>query len=120
MDCENAVLEDWGSSKRAHPKGPKRYEDPEWAELIKKSVYPHHSDVDWAEFLMERSGLNDEDKREIKRALKHDLTQSKPIWDYLQLHFPEIHEPDQPVSTSDAFIDAFAALLRAIIPHPRW
>ena len=51
-DFENACLSQnwesppWDVSKRAHPKGPKRYEDPEWAAMIKRNVYPHHSDID--------------------------------------------------------------------------
>ncbi len=52
MDFENACLsQNWNNRKRAHPKGPKRYEDPEWAEMIKSQVYPHHSDIDWHEYV---------------------------------------------------------------------
>ena len=47
-DFENAVLEDWG---RDIPTGPRRFEKAEWAELIKRNVYPNHSDVDWYEYV---------------------------------------------------------------------
>ena len=48
MDFENSCLsKHWDSSNRPHPKGNKRYEDPEWAAMIESQVYPHHSDVDW-------------------------------------------------------------------------
>ena len=51
MDFENACLSrNWDSSKRQHPKGPKRHEDPEWAQMIQSQVYPHHSDVDFQEY----------------------------------------------------------------------
>ncbi len=51
MDFENACLsQNWDSSKRVHPKGPKRHEDPEWAKMIQSQVYPHHSDIDWEEY----------------------------------------------------------------------
>ena len=52
MDFENACLSShWDSSKRPHPKGPKRHEDQEWAAMIQSQVYPHHSDVDWEEYV---------------------------------------------------------------------
>ena len=49
MDFENALFRDWRS--QAIPKGPRRHEHPDWAELVKSNVYPHHSDVDWAEYV---------------------------------------------------------------------
>ncbi len=52
MTFENFVLEhDWDSSKRAHPKGPKRHEDREWAKTIQSRVYPHTSEIDWEEYV---------------------------------------------------------------------
>ena len=48
MDFENAVLEDGG---RDSPTGPRRFEKAEWAELIKRNVYPNHSDLDWDEYV---------------------------------------------------------------------
>ena len=48
MDFENDVLRDF---HKKPPQGPERYKDPEWAALIKRNVYPHHSDVDWAEYV---------------------------------------------------------------------
>ena len=38
-------------SKRLFPRGPNRHEDPEWAEMIQSQVYPHHSDIDWQEYV---------------------------------------------------------------------
>ena len=50
MDFENSCLsQHWNSN--AHPKGSKRYEDPEWAAMIQTQVYPNHSDVDWNEYV---------------------------------------------------------------------
>jgi len=52
MDFENACLSrNWDSRIRAHPKGPNRHKDPEWAAMIQSQVYPHHSDVDWEEYV---------------------------------------------------------------------
>jgi hypothetical protein len=68
MDFENACLEyNWHTQpqlcdggvlnglsfywNKPHPKGPKRHEDPEWAKMIQSQVYPHHSDVDWEEYV---------------------------------------------------------------------
>ena len=52
LDFENACLsQHWDSSKRRHPKGKKRHEDPEWAAMIQGQVYPHHSDIDWQEYV---------------------------------------------------------------------
>ena len=60
MDFENSCLEqNWDS--QIHAKGPKRHEDPQWAAMIQKSVYPHHSDVDWTEYVeWVRNGGGDE------------------------------------------------------------
>ena len=61
MDFENECLsQNWDSSKRPHPKGPKRHEDPEWAAMIQSQVYPHHSDVDWEEYVEWSSVHGDE------------------------------------------------------------
>jgi hypothetical protein len=50
MDFENSCLtEHWGV--KPHPRGNKRYEDPEWAAMIQSQVYPNHSDVDWYEYV---------------------------------------------------------------------
>ena len=52
MDFENACLsQNWDSGIKPHPKGNKRYEDPEWAAMVESNVYPHHSDVDWHEYV---------------------------------------------------------------------
>ena len=49
MDFENACLEqNWVGPP---PTGIKRHENPEWATMIKSQVYPHHSDIDWFEYV---------------------------------------------------------------------
>lgn len=50
MDFENAVLRDW-DARKGIPQGWRRFENTEWAQLIKRNVYPHHSDVDWYEYV---------------------------------------------------------------------
>ena len=50
MDFENDVLRDWDATKGI-PTGPRRFEKAEWAELIKRNVYPNHSDLDWDEYV---------------------------------------------------------------------
>ena len=50
MDFENACLsQNWDSS--AHPRGPKRFQDAQWAKMIRGQVYPHNTDVDWFEYV---------------------------------------------------------------------
>ena len=49
-DFENDVLRAWDATKGI-PTGPRRFEKAEWAELIKRNVYPNHSDVDWYEYV---------------------------------------------------------------------
>ena len=49
MDFENACLMEFGSY--SYPTGPHRHADPAWSEFIKAQVYPHHSDVDWSEYV---------------------------------------------------------------------
>ena len=52
LDFEYSCLsQHWDSSIKPHPKGSKRYEDPEWAARIQAQVYPNHSDVDWDEYV---------------------------------------------------------------------
>ena len=49
MDFENACLsQNWAGDP---PTGIKRYENPEWAKMIQSQVYPHHSDIDWYEYV---------------------------------------------------------------------
>jgi hypothetical protein len=33
------------------PKGPKRFEKAAWAALVQNNVFPHHSDIDWDEYV---------------------------------------------------------------------
>ena len=47
MDLENSFLSDWSG---AVPQGPRRFEVDAWAALVKRNVFPHHSDVDWDEY----------------------------------------------------------------------
>ena len=49
MDFENDVLRDWDATKGI-PTGPRRFQNAEWADLIKRNVYPHHSGLDWYEY----------------------------------------------------------------------
>ena len=52
MDFENACLAShWDSSVMPHPRGNQRYEHSEWAAMIKRQVFPHHSDVDWSDYV---------------------------------------------------------------------
>ncbi len=50
MDFENDVLGYWDAHKGI-PRGPRRFENKEWAALIMSQVFPHHSDVDWEEYV---------------------------------------------------------------------
>ena len=50
MDFENDVLRDWDATKGI-PTGPRRFQNAEWADLIKRNVYPYHSDVDFYEYI---------------------------------------------------------------------
>ena len=53
LDFEYSCLsQHWDSSIKPHPKGSKRYEDPEWAARIQAQVYPNHSDIDWDEYVL--------------------------------------------------------------------
>ena len=47
MDFENSLLSEWIGEP---PQGPRRFEVEAWAALVKRNVYPHHSDVDWDEY----------------------------------------------------------------------
>ena len=47
MDFENSLLSEWTGSP---PQGPRRFEVEAWGALVKRNVYPHHSDVDWDEY----------------------------------------------------------------------
>ena len=61
LDFENSLIREWQlDADRIHmskdelgmelPQGPTRWEDPEWAAVVQRNVFPHHSDVDWAEY----------------------------------------------------------------------
>ena len=50
MDFENEILKDW-DARQVIPNGPHRFENSEWAALVKRNVFPHHSDVDWEEYV---------------------------------------------------------------------
>ena len=61
MDFENSVLENDWDARQGIPTGPRRYENPEWAKMIRSQVYPHHSDVNWREYVSwVRGGGGDE------------------------------------------------------------
>ena len=47
MDLENSFLSGWGETV---PQGTRRFEIVAWAALVKRNVFPNHSDVDWDEY----------------------------------------------------------------------
>jgi hypothetical protein len=58
MDLENSFLSGWGETV---PQGTRRFEIVAWAALVKRNVFPHHSDVDWDEYCnWVRAGGGDE------------------------------------------------------------
>jgi hypothetical protein len=74
MDFENSCLsQHWDSSVKPHPRGSKRYEDPEWAAMIQAQVYPHHSDVDWYEYVewVSQGGGDEAFQKEDKCSIDH-------------------------------------------------
>ena len=38
-------------TEREFPKGPERHENRAWTAMVQSQVYPHHSDVDWDEYV---------------------------------------------------------------------
>ena len=48
---ENDVLRNNWNNWEPFPTGPRRFENPEWAKMIKSQVFPHHSDIDWYEYV---------------------------------------------------------------------
>ena len=50
MDFENAILEEW-DARQGIPQGRRRFENPEWAVLVQRNVYPNHSDVNWEQYV---------------------------------------------------------------------
>ena len=75
MDFELACLMESGST--SCPTGPNRYTDPSWEKFIKARVYPHHSDVDWQEYIdFCESGGGDE--WFIEEEVMSPLAQSPP------------------------------------------
>ena len=60
LDFENSLLATWNAQNRI-PTGKWRFEDPEWAALVQANVWPHHSDVDWFEYVeFCQAGFGDE------------------------------------------------------------
>ena len=51
MDFENSCLGNFWARSRPHPKGQRRHENAEWAAMIQAHVFPHHSDIDWEEYV---------------------------------------------------------------------
>ena len=47
LDFENSLVSEWIDDP---PRGPRRFKVDAWAALVKRNVYPHHSDVDWDEY----------------------------------------------------------------------
>ena len=54
LDFENACLVDFQQRNGCSycPKGLRRHENAQRAEFMKGQVYPHHSDVDWEEYVV--------------------------------------------------------------------
>ena len=48
MDFENSCLAYFGDN---FPTGPQCHTNKEWTTSFKRQVYPHHSDVDWSEYV---------------------------------------------------------------------
>ncbi len=79
MDWENAILGDW-DARNGIPRGPRRFENTEWAALIRQHVFPHHSDVDWQEYVEWVSqGGGDEWFQEEEEALFCTKHQEGPL-----------------------------------------
>ncbi len=79
MDWENAILGDW-DARNGIPRGPRRFENTEWAALIRQHVFPHHSDVDWQEYVQWVSqGGGDEWFQEEEDALFCTKHQKGPL-----------------------------------------
>jgi hypothetical protein len=83
MDLENGILEEFAGeplfmAAEHAPRGTRRWKIPEWAALVKKSMYPFHSDVDWHEYVeWVKGGGGDEwfqPKNKVKTLFctKHD------------------------------------------------
>ena len=50
MDFENECLRrNWDNSVKPYPRGPERYADLEWANMIKLQI--QHNDVDWEKYV---------------------------------------------------------------------
>ena len=49
LDLENSILSEW-DARQGVPQGPRRFEVEAWAALVKRNMFPHHSDVDWDEY----------------------------------------------------------------------
>ena len=97
MDFENACLQqDWNSSERSHPKGPRRFEDPQWATMMRQQC-EGHSDVtfeQYCEWCLAGGGDEWFQEDEAMQAEQEDETEdewvffnptqdvSKDPWDY--------------------------------------
>ena len=49
LDLENSILSEW-DARQGVPQGPRRFEVEAWAALVKRNMFPSHSDVDWDEY----------------------------------------------------------------------
>ena len=99
MDFENDILRKWDSRKKAHPKGPNRCKDPEWAAIIQSEVYPHHSDIDWHEYVeWVENGGGDEWFQEEGEALFCTRHQNGPldVWYDCDACVQEVREGPMP------------------------
>ena len=83
MDFENSCLEQNWDQRCEWPTGSKHYEDPMWALMISRQVYPHHSDIDWEEYcdFCENGGgdeyFHDEDEPEVKEEKRQCIRDTR-------------------------------------------
>ena len=96
MDFEYDVLRCW-DARKGIPRGPRRFENQEWAALIKRHVYPHHSDVDWFEYIAwVRDGGGDEWFQEEALICKKHEQGPLDVWYDCDACVQEVREGPMP------------------------
>ena len=110
VDFENACLEQNWDQRCEWPTGSKRYEDPIWALMISRQVYPHHSDIDWEEYVdfcengggdewfMEDADSLSEDEDEFRERM-HEIMQEEDA------HHPAYYDAQTRLRTAYACKD---------------
>ncbi len=80
MDWENSILEKHWDARNGIPKGPRRFENAEWAATIRNHSFPFHSGVTWEEYVQWVSqGGGDEWFQEEEDALFCAKHQKGPL-----------------------------------------